>query len=112
MANLRRDSSPGLGAVAMTPVLPTVNVMYSDEAQSKDRQGIIDITADVQNFLAAIAELKQAMEGVDATSDSEGTCTYCSYNYRDGPVLSLTHDIVLYIRDIKCQFDLQVHVLQ
>lgn len=73
MANLRRDSSPGLGIVAMTPVLPTVNVMsYNDDSQSLDRQGIIDITADVQNFLAAISRLKQAMEEVDATSDSEG----------------------------------------
>ena len=77
MANLRRDSSPGLvGIVPMTPVLPTVSVMsYNDDSQSLDRQGIIDITADVQNFLAAISRLKQAMEEADATSDIEGKCS-------------------------------------
>ena len=72
MANMtpRRDSNAtplsGSATPAQTPTLsiplvPKVNI-HSDDAQSLDRQGIIDITVDVQNFLAAIGRLKQAME--------------------------------------------------
>ena len=77
LVNFRRDSSPSMvGGAALTPVgggpLPTVNVVYNDDPQALDRQGIIDITADVQNFLAAISRLKQAMEDADSPAECEG----------------------------------------
>ncbi len=72
VGNFRRDSTPSVGGVSSVP-LPTVNVMpYPDETQTLDRQGIIDITVDVQNFLAAISRLKQAMEGVDNMPETDG----------------------------------------
>ena len=36
-----------------------------------DRQGIIDITVDVHNFLAAVSQLKKAMEEADGC---DGEC--------------------------------------
>lgn len=79
MANMtpRRDSnSAPLSATAppstaptptsSLPLVPKVSI-YTEDPQSLDRQGIIDITVDVQNFLAAISRLKQAME------ESEGS---------------------------------------
>lgn len=48
------------------PLVPRINFL-SDDVQSLDRQGIIDITADVQNFLAAIARLKEAQLEAEGT---------------------------------------------
>ena len=74
MANMtpRRDSTaaPLSGsATSSTAPTPTLSIplvpkvsIHSDDAQSLDRQGIIDITVDVQNFLAAIGRLKQSIE--------------------------------------------------
>ncbi len=64
----RRESNPsfsvGGGASGPAPPgLPRVNVSYED--QPLDRQGIISITADVQNFLAAILRLRKAIEEAD-----------------------------------------------
>ena len=53
------------------PSVPKVNVLYDD--QPLDRQGIINITVDVQNFLAAISRLRKAMEEADA-AENEGVC--------------------------------------
>ena len=64
------------GASSVT--LPTVNVVpYVEDNQTLDRQGIIDITVDVQNFLAAISRLKQAMEEVDNSPDNDGEGCVC-----------------------------------
>ncbi len=77
VGNFRRDSSPSMGG-ASSVTLPTVNVVpYVEDNQTLDRQGIIDITVDVQNFLAAISRLKQAMEEVDNSPDNDGEGCVC-----------------------------------
>lgn len=80
----RKDSNPALAMSGpstnlATPtsslqLVPKVNI-HSDDAQLLDRQGIIDITVDVQNFLAAIGRLKKAME------ESEGKLVPAVFMY-------------------------------
>ena len=63
------------------PSVPKVNVLYDD--QPLDRQGIINITVDVQNFLAAISRLRKAMEEADA-AENEGVCVcVCNMCYNN-----------------------------
>ena len=77
----RRDSSQNLfvGSVPQLPAnmaptaIPKVNVLFDD--QPLDRQGIISITVDVQNFLAAISRLRKAIEEADA-AENEGLCVH------------------------------------
>ncbi len=73
----RRESSSTLppmgGASGPTPPgPPRVNVSFAFEDQPLDRQGIISITADVQNFLAAISRLRQAMQEADNEGKERG----------------------------------------
>ena len=72
----RRDSNhslPGTGCGPQPPSVPKVNVSFNDD-QPLDRQGIINITVDVQNFLANISRLRKAMEEADASEEGMSVC--------------------------------------
>ena len=68
----RRDSSPSLPNIGAQPAVPKVNVGSYDDPPL-DREGIIGITVDVQNFLVAISSLKKAMEEADTV---DGKCVW------------------------------------
>ena len=71
----RRESSQSLSGASMQPPVPTVNVGMYDGDPSLDREGVIDTTVYVQNFLAAVSSLKKAMEEAD-TVDGKARVVY------------------------------------
>ena len=63
------------GGTVFASSLPKVNIAMEDAPL--DRQGIIDITVNIQSFMAAISKLKKVMEEAPDVQRSE-----CGYNYR------------------------------
>ena len=79
----RRESSQSLSGASMQPPVPTVNIGLYDGDPSLDREGVIDTTVYVQNFLAAVSSLKKAMEEADTVDGkSRVVCGYVNPLWR------------------------------
>ena len=108
----RRESSHSLSGTGTQPPVPTVNIGSYDVDPSLDREGIIGITAYVQNFLAAVSSLKKAMEEAD-TVDGEGSVRawivwYLVYvtEKRESVIFPLS-GVLSALNSQHCQFDMQ-----
>ena len=53
-----------------------MNIGSYDVDPSLDREGVIGITAYVQNFLAAVSSLKKAMEEADTVDGEASVCVW------------------------------------